>query len=236
MGYTATQAIAEFRGRSGENNTLNPSADTVLGFINRAYTSERLLARLYPARSADLGTLVQENSQNLAANTHKYALTNADTIIKLGFLQLKFSGSADVLTVHNNEILQRVIEEDDELAGAASTGKPAVGFLGGYLYIWPETAEAVTDGLKVNALYRPDKITSSQSLAVSNAASDLIVLEAIRLYCVSRGMKEKAGDFADEVAGALGAMLAGAPGSGGEKRLQPSMTGGNLAGLGRLRR
>lgn len=188
MALTTTELISNFRQDSGEGD-LNPTSTAILGYLNRAYRGGRsVLPRLYPALSSFLGTAVQENAQDLAADTFKYAITNADTLLKLGYVALRYSGTDDYLIVQPEQLIQRPIEENDPLALAAMTDKPAIGYHHGYLYVHPVPSEAVSSGLKIGGLYNPTALTESGSIITADPVSDIVVLQAIAYY--REAMKE----------------------------------------------
>lgn len=232
MALTTTELIANFRLDAGENDT-NPTATTILSYLNRAYRGGRsVLPRLYPALSSLLGTAVQENAQDLAANTFKYAINNADTLLKLGYVALRYSGTDDYILIQADQIIQRPIEENEPLALNSRTDRPAVGYHQGYLYVHPAPATAVSSGLKIGGLYNPAALTAGGSILTADPVSDVVVLQAIAYYREAMKEPENIALANAALEKAIADLLKAQAGTRPMRRLSASW-GGNLSRSGR---
>lgn len=231
MALTTADLITNFRQDSGEGD-INPTSTEIIGFLNRAYRGGRsVLPRLYPALSSFLGTAVQENAQDLATDTIKYAITNADTLLKLGYVALRYSGTDDYIVIQSEQIIQRPIEENEPLALNATTDKPAIGYHQGYLYIHPAPSTAVSSGLKVGGLYNPIALTASGSIVTADPVSDIVVLQAIVYYYEAKKEAENIVLSREILEGAIAALLKAQAGTRPMCRFTASW-GGNLSRTG----
>lgn len=181
--YTSAQLIQLFKDYSGERGAT-PTSDTIMTYINLAYTGlDSILPDLFPRLAVFLGTAATALTQNFTANTSEHAITNAETIRKLGHVGLRYDSAAEYRWIPDREILDRPITDEEKTADHATVEEPLVAFYDGTLYTWPECGTTVTDGIKLLVLVDPTAATVGGSgLVVQNPVAQLIVRNAIVHY------------------------------------------------------